>query len=755
MADTATAPAGARRSGPAPEGILQRLAYLLVALAMRRAAKQIREIKDAEARIGDGDEQALARHAERVTAARAAAEQRLRTLRFDQPREDIAAALTDALAWHDSSDVARTALDQLAGYYDSNYGLKIDPAASTVTVDPDYPATEVQATVGRAASLQREQAALAATNHLLSTTALPLVDQRQASEALTTWAADPGDPDGAELEPEAVQRRREELETQLSGVGLTDADRAQALFLVDYLTGAAPQSSLDLLDTAIYLPTPAPSGPAPQPTAATEPQPSTAGPPNPADSAGNDARSAPGSPPTGQGGQPDSGTEPPATGGDHPGPTPEPGSAPNAGSGSRKQRPPRTGARGRQDGAEPGVARGRAAAAPASGPEPVDREAVTGLLRTYLEDVRTAHRHADAIATGGTEVTDDMVLLIDGLRDQRRQLLAVAEHGHGLAPVERTQIRAVIHDIDAGKTEIPGLIWVDEATKRGIDSARHRDRGADIASSMAARVTEVLDNAQVFPSSDPVTASRLPDTLHGPLREIMASLREDSGPLQQRRTQFTTAARAFAEQLDTLPIQPSDNDAVRAFLRGDIAGERFATHPDRVVTRLTQLLDNTGVLTDPDQLPRTDAAIVATTVENLNAVVTSVAADDGNRDRLLRRYQAAVDGLGKHLLDTGVAPGTRIEVRSIIDSHARAANAHASRGRERRTRWAERSLPRPHTPGSPTDTHASTDQGVPRAAPPPGHQNTARTQRFTSSQRRTQFFRTFRAHGGARRGTRV
>jgi hypothetical protein len=382
----------------------------------------------------------------------------------------------------------------------------------------------------------------------------------------------------------------------------------------------------------------------------------------------------------------------------------------------------------------------------------VDREAVTALLRTYLDDVRTAHRHADAVATHGAELTDDMLLLVDGLRDTRHQLLAIAEHGHGLAPVERVQIRAVLGDIDAGATELPALVWVDEATKRSADTQRHHARGADIASSMQARVTEVLDNAQIFKPSDPIAASRLPTTLHDPLRDIMTSLREDSGPLEQRRTQFTTAARQFAEKLDELPIEPADNDAVRAFLRGDIAGERFATHPDRVVTRLTRLLDNTGVLTDPDQLPRTDPTIVATTMENLNAVVTSVATDSGNRDRLLRRYQAAVDGLGQHLLDTGVDPGTRIEVRTIIERHARDAKTHAARGRERRTRWAERSLTR--TPGASTSHTPPTGDARGGATPPSGHQHTAGTQRFTSQQRRQQFFR-FPPRQGARRGTRV
>ncbi|MFD4406650.1 hypothetical protein ACFWPH_28205 [Nocardia sp. NPDC058499] len=769
-------------SDTAPTGLFQRLAYLLVMLAMRRAAKQIRDIKEAEAAISDGDDEKLARHAERVATARTAAEQRLRTLRLDLPREDLAAALTDAMTWSDSSEIARTALDKLIAHYDLNYGLKISTADNTVGADPGFVGAidAVQATIERAAVLQREQAASDAVSHLLSSTYLSATDHAQASAAITAWAADPADIDA--LEPDAVRRRRDQLEQQLTGTGLSDHDRAQTLFLVDYLTGHATDTSLDLLDTPVFLP-------APPPATTEPPHPMTGSDPATGLSATSPGETGPA--PTGEhrsageGGQQRSGNrrggrrskggrDEAAAAGANPGQgqgagdaTPFSGAGDEAGPSSGAARgsgpapegdsgqsgPPQPGPVGPTlppNIPGPGTAAGPGPAVP-PGPEPVDREQLSALLRDYLGDVTTAHRHAEEVATGRAQPSDDMLTLVDGIRDKRHQLVAAADHGHGLTPIERTQIRAVLHDIDTGKTELPILLWVDEPTKREADTRRHRHRGSEIASEIVTEVTEVLDKAQIFAPSDPLAASRLPTDLHEPLRDALTALRDDSGPIDQRRTDFMAATREFVQKLDDLAVEGPARDETAQFIRRDIAGERYATHPERVITRLTQLLDSTGILIDPDKLPRTDAATVTATMNTLHTVVTQVATDNDNRDRLLRRYQTAVNDLGQHLLDTGVDPGTRVEVHTIIKNHARRAHEHALRGRERRTRWAERSLPNTAT-GS---AHTSADP--PRNGPAPGTQRpTARTQRFTPTQRRRQIFQNFfRPHHNTRRSART
>ncbi|MDE1672656.1 hypothetical protein [Nocardia gipuzkoensis] len=754
-------PGGGRGSGGAPSGLWQRLAYLLVVLAMHRAAKQIREIKEAESRIRDGDEQALTRHAERVSSARSAAEQRLTTLNFGMPREDIAAALVDAITWAESSPVAAKALEELTGFYELHYGLKISPSGRTLEVDPDYPATSMQAGVEEAASFYREKAAAAAVSTLVAATPLPAPAQAQIADVVTAWVGNTAEP--AALTPQAIQQRRNELEIRLQATDLSAHDRAESLFLIDYLTGNAAKSGVDLLDTSVLhltAPAPAPSTPRSddQPLASTTvpaPEQRTVSdsnphqPANPADAAAQPAPSnghhTPGAGDFGEGGgYPVSPTPPPATSyppaDDRPAPLPPTGARP------ADHLPPVP-----LDTAEPPVA-------PRAAPG-VDREQTTRLLSDYAEDVKKAYRLADELAVDTNMViSDDMHQLTDRLRTQRHQLDAIADHGPGLAEVERTQIRAVLYDIDAGKTSLPALLWVDEPYKRAADENLHRQRGQQIATSAVTAVTETLDNAGAL--AQPSGSKRLPDALRAPLDTLLTSLRPDTGPLQQRRDAYTAAADQLGHHLTSLGVDEDTRRRVDDFVRFDMPNERYARRPDRVVNHLTGLLDHTGVLQPAQNSRSVDVEVVSKSMRNLSEIIGTVASGSGNRDQLRRRYRTAMDNLGRHLLDAGVDDTTRQAVRAIIDDRARAASEHAITGRQRRSKWAERNLPR--TGSQPATSTAAPNQpggaSPPSTAAPPQRPSTQRPRRKTYSpfQRRKQLRQQhFRADPGARTSTRV
>ncbi|WP_280494370.1 hypothetical protein [Nocardia asiatica] len=753
----ASVPGGARGSGAAPSGLWQRLAYLLVALAMHRAAKQIREIKEAESRIRDGDEQALTRHAQRVSTARSAAEQRLTTLNLGMPREDIAAALVDAITWAESSPVAAKALEDLIGFYELHYGLMISPSGRTLGVDPDYPASSMQAGVEEAASFYREKAAAAAVSTLVAATPLPAPAQAQVAELVSAWVGNTAEP--AALTPQAIHQRRNELETQLQATDLSPHDRAESLFLIDYLTGNAAKSGVDLLDTSVLHlttppsapPMPAPGDQAPASTTVPAPEQRTAPdsiPHQPADPADSTAQAAPSDghhiSPTGDsgdggGGYPVSSNPSPAP--SYPSAADPPAPLPPTGTRPADHLPPVP-----VDTAEPPVTPPAAAG--------VDREQVTRLLSDYAEDVKKAYRLADELATDPSMViNDDMHQLTDRLRTQRHQLDAIADHGPGLAEVERTQIRAVLYDIDAGKTSLPALLWVDEPYKRAADENLHRQRGQQIASSAVTTVTEMLSNAGPF--AQPPESTRLPDELRAPLDTMLTSLRPDTGPLQQRRDAYTAAADQLGDQLTGLGVDEDTRRRVDDFVRFDMPNERYASRPDRVVKHLTGLLDHTGVLLPARNSRGVDVEAVTKSMRNLSEIIGTVASGTGNRDQLRRRYQTAMDNLRRHLLDAGVDDNTRQAVRAVIDDRARAASEHAITGRQRRSKWAERNLPRTGNQPAPSTAAPNQPGGAspPSTAAPPQRPHTQRPLRKTYSpfQRRKQLRQQhFRADPGAR-----
>ncbi|MGN2638500.1 hypothetical protein ACWEKT_20105 [Nocardia takedensis] len=693
---SATAHPGKRTSVRAV-GLWQRLAMLLAALAMNRAAKQIRERHDELAGIADGDDAAMARYAEKTTEQRRDAEARLQRLDLAGPREDVAAALVDALAWSDSSPIARKALDQLTEFYRSEMGLLIDPSGRTLTVDPDYPATHIQTALEESARYLRRQAAATAVTTLLDDSEVDDAGRTHARQLIDTWASLGTDTPSTE----AMQDRRAELADGLAATDLDGPDRSQVLFVIDYLTDNHDSPhSVDLLDTPPLFIAPA----SPQvSTAVPDAQPVNAM-PAPADSRygdqqqgphqqvdTNSAENTPVEPRTDPAAPEQAPRQPPDPTDDRPG------------AGDRSRTGGANPAQPIADPGAPGAAPPPEPAPPTSAPHPpvptasqavgVDRLQVTAQLRDYLAVVKQLHTAADRFADDPAQsITADMHQLVEKARTHRHHLLAVAENGPGLAPIERTQIRATLHDIDTGRTDLPTLLWVEEDSKRAADQYRHRMRGRDIAAGAVARVTETLTQSELLGPADPSTA-RIPAALHGPLDDILDALREDDGAIGHSSDRFATATGRMQQCLSDLSVDEDTCRTIDAFLRDDLPHADTDERPGRAAHELTTLLEGTGVLLDPAPNPHARNEAINASLEGLAAVIEAVAAGTERRDRLLRRYENTLNALGRQLVDAGADRPTLATVRASIDEHARKAAAHAVTGRDRRARWAERAVP--------------------------------------------------------------
>lgn len=212
---------GPTPGGPPAQGPHQRLGFLLVVVALHRAAA-VR----AEQRAFENTES-------QRTRQRVDAERRLAAAEFGGPPEDLAAALTDAVVWREESGVARRQLARLVQHYHDTYGLVIDPEAATVAVDPDFDALGTQQRLETAARQRQTRFAHQAAAALIAATGLSPHDQARALRAVS-------DPRSST----AVGW----LDSALGTAGLGKLDRQRVVFILAYLSGTTAE--LDLLTDA-------------------------------------------------------------------------------------------------------------------------------------------------------------------------------------------------------------------------------------------------------------------------------------------------------------------------------------------------------------------------------------------------------------------------------------------------------------------------------------------------------------------------
>ncbi|MFD0366327.1 hypothetical protein ACFQZZ_33245 [Nocardia sp. GCM10030253] len=224
-----------------PNGHNQRMAYLLVSVALHQAREQRARYSHAREQVEAGGHDAFAR-SDRLNNDRSTAESRLATIPWAEP-EALATRLADALVWAKDSKIAAERLPVLIDSYANVDGLRIDPSSLTVAVDAEFDAQVQQACVEAAIVYTREGAA----HDMLKAVKLPE----------EVWAAIAPVPDGG-LTPETAQAyldtatsRRDRLTVALNAANLDPMARSSVEFAVDYLRGQT--DDLDLTKTPILI----------------------------------------------------------------------------------------------------------------------------------------------------------------------------------------------------------------------------------------------------------------------------------------------------------------------------------------------------------------------------------------------------------------------------------------------------------------------------------------------------------------------
>ncbi|MGX1763271.1 hypothetical protein ACWIG5_41350, partial [Streptomyces lydicus] len=107
-------------------------------------------------------------------------------------------------------------------------------------------------------------------------------------------------------------------------------------------------------------------------------------------------------------------------------------------------------------------------------PDHVDRDELATTVRMYA----TLAPQAEATAGKASDLDDATAAgLAKAAARHRRAIDRAIKDGKGLHELEKDQLRAVLRDVEAGKTTTPELLWADDRSAAAVDA----DRAAKIA----------------------------------------------------------------------------------------------------------------------------------------------------------------------------------------------------------------------------------------------------------------------------------
>ncbi|WP_433206695.1 hypothetical protein ACQP1G_20525 [Nocardia sp. CA-107356] len=134
-------------------------------------------------------------------------------------------------------------------------------------------------------------------------------------------------------------------------------------------------------------------------------------------------------------------------------------------------------------------------------PEYVNRDALDQQLRTYSRGLEIAHGYArqvldrpDTLAERGVQGLHD---LIDDLGAQRATIHAHLQDGYGLLPIEAQHIEHILDELDLGDTVLPEMRLVGERHKRDRDLHRYDHLPIELATTARLQMIAVLEDAGV------------------------------------------------------------------------------------------------------------------------------------------------------------------------------------------------------------------------------------------------------------------
>ena len=430
-----------------PTGHGQRITHLHAVAAVNQARRDRDELRRLREAAERGNEEAvgalkhLRDQAELVLSRNAAA--------FFGQREHKAMALATGLLWREDDPRADELAREIVENYRGDWGVIVDPEALTVDIDPQFDPAGMQQFEEAAAVWAREDAALG----IVAAAPMTAAAKDAALAALTDWTRSWGEPDSTSAYITTQAQRREQLSQDLAKAQLNDTDRARVEFTVDYLR--ADVSRTDLLDTPVLV------------------------------DPGEEVR----------------------------------GRVPKllehfAG----KQIAPAEIAEQisvMTDADQDAVrAVGRSIVAGETvdyrvWPDYVDRDHIAEELTLYAMDVEEQRAQADYIVEEDTSeesparlgVDDELGQRLERMATRREQLhtIATATGPNGLTTMERTQLTAVLTDLDAGRIrndkELPELLWVAERNKADLDQRRSMEPASEFSRAAEAAIRETISHS--------------------------------------------------------------------------------------------------------------------------------------------------------------------------------------------------------------------------------------------------------------------
>lgn len=169
-------------------------------------------------------------------------------------------------------------------------------------------------------------------------------------------------------------------------------------------------------------------------------------------------------------------------------------------------------------------------------PNHVDRDELTTHIRAYA----TLAPQAEAAAGKAGDLAD--VTAVQLRKSAARHKAAIKEAlttGEGLHPLEKDQLRAVLRDIDAGKTRTPEQLFADDRSAATTDIKRLQRIAHDNARARRRDLDKILDDAAV------------PEQVRTQIHEHLG---HTTGAVEQSTQQVATATRRWAKRREAVVV---------------------------------------------------------------------------------------------------------------------------------------------------------------------------------------------------------
>ncbi|MCP9625217.1 hypothetical protein NMK54_34290 [Nocardia otitidiscaviarum] len=419
-----------------PTSHRQTMEYLRVSVALHKAGERRAQLERAARELAELDPDSPEAHmlTQELADSRASAELWATNGSRHEGPEATADVFADALAWREDSERAAHAAQLIADEYAFEHGLRIDIDNLTVAVDPDFDADAVQRITWFQAMADRALAVQTALQDMGA--------PEHVRDAVAAWQATEPPVEGLQDYIDSEPDRRAQLRQDLASAGLRPQVRAAVDALIDYVRGDIP----DLAETPILV--------------------------SPAEEV--------------RGRIPALLTEFARRGKEF---------APIMAA----EIQPMTAA----DQQEVRVA-GLAIVAgqdvdPELWPGWVDRDDLADRIKAFAANSTIAAGYAEDLAAGEVNgIKGNIAAVLDAVRSDRHEIHATLAAGQGLHPVEKSHIRGMVDDIDAGRVTdetLPEVLFLDERSKRAVDLHRHHVEAGRISGQAVADVAAMLGDA--------------------------------------------------------------------------------------------------------------------------------------------------------------------------------------------------------------------------------------------------------------------